>query len=371
MNKARAWLVALLTLSVVLLGILGAVGMMRLGAFSTTASATPVLYDEGAMVALYESVSPAVVEINVTKSISTGFRFAPTQQGVGSGFLVDEEGHILTNYHGVQGATRIHLTLADGRTLDAQVTGTSPADDLALLKIDPKELNGIAPLTLGDSSTAKPGQMAIALGSPFGLEGSITVGVVSGVNRSLPSSLGRPITGMLQTDASINPGNSGGPLLNSQGEVVGINTALEGSSDGTSTRVGLAVPINTAKNFLTQSKQNSTVKKPWLGISDIALSPDIAESLNLKITRGIYVVTVVPNSPAAAAGLRGASASVGGSPSSGGDVITAAEGRALKTVEDLVTFFNSRQPGDRVDLTIVRSGESQHITVTLGEWPGS
>lgn len=362
------WLVTLSAL--VLLGVFGAAGIVASGAFSKVASASPALYDEQAVVALFDRANPAVVEIEVTQSSPSRFRFAIPQGGQGSGFLVDTEGHILTNYHVVQDATRIQVILADGRTLEAQVAGTSPADDIALLKVDPQAVEGIAPLPMGDSSAAKPGQMAIAMGSPFGLKSSITVGVVSGINRVRTGILSRPITGMLQTDASINPGNSGGPLLNSLGEVIGINTAIETSPDG-ATGIGFAVPINTAKDLMTRFLENSTVKRPWLGISGTALTPALADLLDLDTSVGVYVVTVMPDSPAQGVGLRGGGLGVDGRPSAAGDIITAVDGRAVKSVEELVSYFNTLQPGDAVALTIIRAGHILQVTVVLGEWPDS
>ncbi|MSQ22432.1 MAG: hypothetical protein EXR53_03870 [Dehalococcoidia bacterium] len=190
-----------LILLVMLVGVSGTAGAVISDVFFNTASAAPVLYDEDAVAALYEKVSPAVVEITVVQATTSRFGSGPVQRGQGSGFLADVEGHILTNYHVVQGATQIRVTLSNGRTLDAQIAGTSPADDIALLKVNTQAVKGIAPLVLGDSGIAKPWQMAIALGSPFGLENSITVGVVSGLNRSRTGVISRTMTGMVQTDA--------------------------------------------------------------------------------------------------------------------------------------------------------------------------
>ncbi len=348
-----------LFLLVMLVGISGMAGAAISGVFFNTASAAPVLYEE---------VSPAVVEISVVQATTSRFGSRPVRRGQGSGFLVDAEGHILTNYHVIQSATQIRVTLSDGRTLDAQVAGTSPADDIALLKVDPQAVNGIAPLPMGDSGAVKPGQMAIALGSPFGLENSITVGVVSGVNRSRVGIVGRTITGMVQTDASINPGNSGGPLLNSRGEIIGINTSIETSSTG-ATGVGFAVPVNTAKNVLAQLLNNTTVKRPWLGISGVALSTELSDQLGVSTPQGVYIVTVAGSSPAGEAGLNGGGVGTGASPGPGGDIITAVNGRSAASVEDLITYFNSLQPGDTVSLTLIRNGQTIQVSVILGEWP--
>ncbi|MDO8749637.1 MAG: trypsin-like peptidase domain-containing protein [Dehalococcoidia bacterium] len=366
-SRLQSRLVSLILL-MMLVGISGTAGAVISGVFFNTASAAPVLYNEEAVSALYEKVSPSVVEITVVQAATSRFGSGPVVRGQGSGFLVDAEGRILTNYHVVQGATQIRVILSDGRTLDAQIAGTSPADDIALLKVDPQAMKGIAPLPLGDSSAAKPGQMAIALGSPFGLENSITVGVVSGVNRSRAGITGRTITGMVQTDASINPGNSGGPLLNSRGEVIGINTAIETSASG-ATGVGFAIPVNTAKNILAQLLNNTTVKRPWLGISGVAISPDLSDQLGITTPRGIYIVAVAAGSPAEQAGLRGGGSGADGGPGTGGDIITAADGRLLRAVEDLVAYFNSLRPGDTVSLTLIRNGQTLQVRVVLAEWP--
>jgi S1-C subfamily serine protease len=246
---------------VLAIGLLGLAGVFVSGALPRTAT-TSVLFDEEAVVALYQRSSPAVVEVNVIQPVSFRGLFTIPQWGLGSGFLVDTAGHILTNYHVVRDAAWVRVTLSDGRILDATVIGTSPADDLALLKVDPQAVEAITPLPLGDSTAARPGQLAIALGSPFGLDSSITLGVVSGVNRSRLGLLGRPITGMLQTDAAINPGNSGGPLLNSRGEAIGVNTAIEASKNGGVTGIGFAVPINTAQEMLVRLTESPAAERP-------------------------------------------------------------------------------------------------------------
>lgn len=365
------WLVTLSAVLVVM-GIIGVGSGIASGVGSQAVSASPVLYDEQVVVELFERVDPAVVQIEVVQATSGRTRFSVPVSGQGSGFLVDTEGHILTNYHVVQNAASIRVTLSDGSTLEARVAGASPADDVALLKVDSGAVDGIVPLLLGDSSAVRPGQMAIALGSPFGLDNTITVGVVSGVERSRTGILLRPITGMIQTDASINPGNSGGPLLDSLGEVMGINTSIETSANG-ATGIGFAVPINTAKELITQflESENETVTRPWLGISGTAMSANLAGFLGVGTSQGVYVVEVKPDSPAQEAGLIGGGPEVDGVPSPVGDIIIAVDGRAAGSVEELVSYFNTLQPGDSVSLTIVRAGQVLDVTVVLGEWPGS
>jgi serine protease Do len=325
------------------------------------------LYDEEAVVALYDQSIPAVVEIKTIVSGNEapfGLFGAPELSGQGSGFIVDKEGHILTNYHVIDGASEINVTLHNGETLSAQVVGTDRENDLALLKVDPGKTSSISPLPWGDSDKVKPGQMAIALGSPFGLEGSITVGVISGVGRTMTNAQARSITNMLETDAAINPGNSGGPLLDSKGEVIGINTALEASSP----TIGLAIPINNARSLLPALIQGGEVSTPWLGISGADIDQELASKLSLTVDHGVYVVSVSPGSPAEKAGLIPGGSDQGG-PTSGGDIITAVDGHPVAKVADLLQYFNTKKAGDQVSLSIVRGDRTLTVAVTLGEWP--
>ena len=328
------------------------------------------LYDENMLVSLYEQVIPSVVKVEavIEKETETigPFKFGPFQQeGQGSGFIIDKEGHVLTNNHVVDGASSVEITLFGGDVLEAAITGTDRENDLALLKVDPDKLGDVTPLPLGNSDNIKPGQMAIALGSPFGLEGSITVGIISAVGRSIPSTAQRLITDMLQTDAAINPGNSGGPLLNSGGEVIGINTAIEASSNG----IGFAIPINTAKSLLPALLEGGEVGSPWLGIKGVAIDHELAGRLELPVDSGVYVVGVIPDSPAEKAGLRGSGADEQGQPTFGGDIISDVDGQTVASVEDLIAYFNSKKPGDEVSLSIYRGDKTLTIKVTLGEWP--
>lgn len=318
-------------------------------------SAGPVLVEEQQVVDIYEEASPAVVQIGV--GLATG-----------SGFLIDDEGHILTNGHVVDDASSVTVILSDGAELDGVVLGVDAADDLALIEVDASEISHIAPPTLGDSDNVQPGQMAIAMGSPYGLEGTVTVGVVSGLARTLTGDDGRPITGVIQTDAALNPGNSGGPLLNSDGDVIGINTAAEGqSADG----VGFAVPINTAKDVLLRLEQGETVERPWLGIGGTTVTSEIADVLYLAVDQGAYVLEVVRGSPADEVGLIGGGTTFGGDPDEGGDVITAIGGQPVESIEDLTDFLNIREPGDEVTLTVVRGKETLELSVTLAAFPGN
>ena len=241
----------------------------------SSVSAATTLYNQDTVTSIYSTASPAVVEIGVTQQ-NAGPLGRFYQEGQGSGFLIDQNGYILTNEHVVDGAASVQVKLSNGQTVNATVTGTDAIDDLAIIKVDATAVSTIDPLTLGDSSAVKVGQMAIAIGNPFGLDNTVTVGVISGLNRSVNG-----ITGMLQTDASLNPGNSGGPLLDANGEVIGINTAIETGSamSGGARGIGFAVPSNTAKNVLDDLKAGKQVARPWLGIQGQTLTPSSASSV--------------------------------------------------------------------------------------------
>jgi S1-C subfamily serine protease len=328
------------------------------------------LFDEDTVVSLYEKAIPAVVKIETVVNGGTEnfgpFQFdVPTQKGQGSGFFIDNEGHILTNNHVVDNASNVTVIKYDGKTMSAKVIGTDKQNDLALVKVDEKDLGNITPLTLGDSDKIKPGHMAIALGSPYGLDGSITVGIISGIGRSLSSNDNRAIPDVIQTDAAINPGNSGGPLLNSSGEVIGINTAIEANASG----IGFAVPINTARSILPALKQGGEIKNAWLGISGMPVDSEMATGLKLPVESGVYIVAVIPDSPASKAGLIESGVNSQQQPTTGGDIVTAIDGSPVTKVEDIVQYLNGKQPGDKVTLEVYRNNEKIQVTVELGEWP--
>jgi S1-C subfamily serine protease len=298
--------------------------------------------------------------VEIVTSQGAGFY---RQDGEGSGFLVDTQGNILTNNHVVSGASTVQVIVNGNTRVDATVLGTDEANDLAVVKVDPSAVAGITPLQLGDSSAVKPGQMAIAIGNPYGLVDSVTVGVISGLNRSIDG-----MTGMLQTDATLNPGNSGGPLLNDQGIVIGINTAIETSTVGT-TNIGFAVPSDVVKRVLPDLIAGMQVTRPWLGISGTALTADLAKNLNLSVNQGVYVVSVIGDSPAVKAGLKGGNLDASGAPASGGDVITAIDGNAVTSVPDISSYINTKKVGDTVSLTVLRDNSQIIVQVILGTWP--
>ena len=331
----------------------------------TTASAALALYDQSTVTTVYNAVSPAVVEVDMTEG---GSFFFNQTSGLGSGILVDSEGYILTNNHVVDGATSVSVKLDNGNTVAATVVGKDAIDDLAVIKVDASAVSSITPLTLGDSSQIQPGQMAIAIGNPFGLDDTVTVGVISGLDRSLGN-----LTGLIQTDASINPGNSGGPLLvvdsTGTGVVIGINTAIETSPTGV-TGIGFAVPSNVAARVLPSLKAGTTLTRPWIGISGTAVTATLAEQLSLPVTSGVYVISVTADSPAQAAGLIGGNLDTNGSPASGGDIITAIDGQSVAAVPDISNYINTnKKVGDTITLSVLRNGSQQQVQVTLGTWP--
>lgn len=328
------------------------------------------LYDEATAISLYEKCIPAVVQVESVASVPAPFITPfgldiPKMRGQGSGFFIDAEGHILTNNHVVDKASTVKVFLSDGTQLEGKVIGTDPNNDIALLQVDAAKIPGLAGLVLADSSAVKPGQMAVALGSPFGLQGSITVGIVSGIGRSIPGSTSRNMTGIIQTDAAINPGNSGGPLLNSRGEVIGINTAIEASANG----VGFAIPISTAKKILPELLKGGSIKTPWLGIEGMPVSTDLVDKLKLKTGKGVYVVGVLAGSPAEKAGLVESGRNNQNEATAGGDIITAVDSTPVARVEDLLSYFNGKKPGDKVILSVQRGDQSLSVPVELGEWP--
>jgi len=348
------------------------------------ASSKASLLDEDAIASIYERTSPAVVYITATGTQRPSSRNFPQipgmpqipqplpSTGTGSGVVFDNQGHILTNNHVIDGADRVDVTLASGDTVQARVLGRDPGNDLAVLKVD-VDPSKLTVAELGSSKDLRPGQLAIAIGNPFGLERTITVGVISSVGRTYSGgSSARPIRNMIQTDAAINPGNSGGPLLNSSGQVIGITTAIE-SPVGGSVGIGFAVPVDTAKAELDDLIAGKAISHPWLGISGTPVTSTLAQQLGIP-AEGVYVVQVQPNSPASAAGLKGATtrgSQAGGQIPKGGDVILAVDGNKVSKVEDISSYLDTKKAGDKVTLTIRRDGQEQQVEVTLAEWPAS
>ncbi|MBM3945213.1 MAG: PDZ domain-containing protein, partial [SAR202 cluster bacterium] len=302
--------------------------------------------------------------------VSPGRVFNATDSG--SGFFIDNEGHILTNYHVISVGDEIRVTLADGRVLPATKLGTSPADDLALLQVDPDEVRDIVPLILADSDQIKTGQLAIAIGSPFGLDNYLSVGVVAGYGEG-PALTSRPVPKMVWTNAQLLPGNSGGPLIDSKGAVIGIATAVQVGAGG-ELGLGFAIPSNIVGDLLSDLVIPQEIKRAWLGISGETLTKDLSDALGLVVDKGVYVTRVWPDSPAEGIGMRDDpfTFSLRRLPSGRGDIIVAADARPIASLSEMVEYFNTLRPGNTVRLTVIRGGgQPFDVDVTLEAWsPG-
>jgi serine protease Do len=340
--------------------------------------------------AVYNKVNASVVYIENLTSLGQS-RFganAAVPQSSGSGWVWDTQGHIVTNNHVVAGADQLNVTFANGTEVPAKVVGTDPGSDLAVIQVDPT-LADLVPAEQGSMNDVKVGARAIAIGNPFGLVGTMTTGIVSAVGRSVnvdPTNSGSfSIPQVIQTDAAINPGNSGGPLLDEQGQVIGVNFQIATSNSGTNSGVGFAIPIDIVQRVVPSLIKNGGYQHAYLGIRGQTYSPAWAQALNLpKNARGAYVMDVVSGGPADTAGLRGAT---GGDTNvvlgvgqtgvaylpAGGDLITAVDGQPVKQFDDLLVYLESnKSPGDKIALTVLRAGGQQgNVTITLGARPNS
>ncbi len=316
---------------------------------------------------IYKALSPSVVMITGIVQSGSG-RFGSTGEDIGTGVVLDAQGDILTNNHVINGASSLKVQLADGSSYTATVVGTAPQDDLAIIKATIPS-NKLTPAKLGDSSTVQVGDAVIAIGYPYGLDQSVTSGIVSGLNRDgSDSATSRTLTGLIQVDAAINPGNSGGPLLNASGEIIGINTMIESPVEGF-TGVGLAIPINEVKSLLQQLEGGGQVQRPWIGISGMEIDQALQTTYNLPVSQGILVVDVTSGGPADQAGLKGSAMDASGNlTGSIGDIITSIDGQKVASIADLTNYLNTKQPGDKVTLTILRNGQQQSVPVTLQAW---
>ena len=342
---------------------------------SDTSRSEAALSSEGLSAAdIYQNVSPSVVEI--TSTLQSGGPFGQQAQGTGTGVVLDSDGRILTNNHVIDGAQNIQVRFSDGSTSSAKVLGTDPANDLAVIQATDSGLQ-LHPAQLGDSDALRVGDPVLAIGNPFNLESTLTQGIVSATGRTYSTGANtRPIRNMIQTDAAVNPGNSGGPLLNSQGQVIGINTLLENpTGDNVNVGIAFAVAINTAKQSVSQMESGQTVSHPWLGIAGVDITPAVAKEASIDAQKGVYVTLVSAGGPASKAGLKGAFTSQNQATSSstvrpGGDAILAVDGKDVSTLEQLAGYLDeNKKPGDNVELTVVRNGNQMSVEVQLAEWP--
>jgi S1-C subfamily serine protease len=327
---------------------------------------------------IYRRDSPGVVRVESNRASEASSIDPFGQPGggtaTGSGFVIDEDGHVVTNAHVVEGSESVQVTLGeDGETFDAEVVGTDPSTDIAVIQVD-APADRLHPLTLGDSSTVEVGDPVIAIGNPFGLDRTVTAGIVSALQREIESPNGFVIRDAIQTDAPINPGNSGGPLLDAAGRVIGVNSQIEASGGNGNVGIGFAVPIDTTREVAQQLIEDGEVQHAYLGVSGTDVTPEIADVLNLDRDQGALVQSVVPDSPADEAGVRAgdADATIGGQPlTAGGDVIIAVDGEAVTEMSDVIAAVDSKQPGDELELTLVRGNDERTVTVTLGDRPAS
>ena len=349
---------------------------------------------ESTLESIYTTVNPQVVNITVlTQATSSNFQTFPgfnnnqqnqnqVSEALGSGFIWDTKGDIVTNNHVVDGATKIEVTFSDGTTYPAKIVGQDPYSDLAVINVSGVSSDLLKPVTLADSTQIKVGEIAVAIGNPYGFSGSMTVGTVSGLGRDIPNDMSNQTTttsasysipDIIQTDAAINPGNSGGVLVNDQGQVIGVTYSLE-SSSGSNSGIGFAIPSEIVTKVVPSLISSGSFQHPYLGISGMDMTPDIAQAMNLPSnTRGALVEEVTPGGPSDNAGLKASSTTVtinGVQGTVGGDIITAIDGHSITSMSDLISYLAiNAQVGQTVTLTILRSGQTQSVKVTLGSRP--
>ncbi|KAF6249761.1 MAG: PDZ domain-containing protein [Nitrosopumilus sp. YT1] len=333
---------------------------------STVGEVTPLYSKSLSLIEIFEKSESGVVRVNVQRNETE-----EQTNGLGSGFVFDKKGHIITNAHVVNEAKKVVVTFLDGRSYNAEIIGIDEFTDLAVIKVN-TDSTLLQPLSLGDSSNLKVGESIAAIGNPFGLSGSMTSGIVSQLGRLLPSGSGYSIPDVIQTDAAINPGNSGGPLLNMRGEVVGINTAIQ-STTGEFTGVGFAIPSQTVVKIIPTLIEKGEYKHPWMGISGRDIDPDLAKVLGLKDAVGFLIITVVENSPASKAGLIGSEKTIqveGINYPMGGDIILSVDEIEVRKIADiLIHLQRAKSVGDEMVLEILRDNRTTDITIILQERP--
>jgi S1-C subfamily serine protease len=325
---------------------------------------------------IYEQEGRGVAFISaqgVTSDESSPFGIPQEGDATGSGFVVDEQGDIITNAHVVEGADSVEVSFDEsGTSVPAEIKGVDTSTDIAVLKVDPSDVKGgVTPVPLGDSSTVEVGDPVIAIGNPFGYSRTVTTGIVSGLQRQIQAPNGFTIPDVIQTDASINPGNSGGPLLDGNGRVVGINSQIATGGGQGSVGIGFAVPINTAKKLLPDLKAGETIERAYLGVQMQGVSKQLAEDLNLPVDHGALIASVTPDGPAEQAGLRGGRTETAEGINAGGDLIVGIDGKEMRDEEAVATEIAAHKPGDEVEIEYYRGDDKKTVSVELTKRPAS
>ena len=323
---------------------------------------------------IYRAAAPGVVHITATGETADAFGGTQSRQSIGSGFVIDKSGHIVTNYHVVESATSVEVSFSNNESMKAKVVGTDPATDIAVLKVNAPS-RALRPLTLGDSSAVRVGDQVIAIGNPLGYDRSVTSGIVSAVQRSItaPNQIST-IGHVIQTDAALNHGNSGGPLLNAAGQVIGVNAQIAPSSSNANIGIGFAIPIDTVKQITSALIEHGKIEHAFLGIEAKAITPQTAQVFHLPSDHGLLLARVIKGTGAAKAGLKAGSTEVvveGESWPAGGDLIVKADGHALNSVEDLRNVIADKKPGSSLKLELYRGTKNMTVTVKLGRQPAN
>jgi S1-C subfamily serine protease len=387
-SRAAGLLAAALLGGAVALG--GAAALGKLGEDTTIireeaapSTSAPAAFSPGKRMSIneiYRAAAPGVVHIETTMKVQAPndsffgnpFGAGQTQRALGSGFVIDKAGHVVTNYHVVRGASSIQVSFSNNERIKATVVGEDPSTDIAVLRVNVKS-RALKSLPLGNSDSVRVGDQVIAIGNPFGLDRSVTAGIVSAVQRRIEAPNSLSISHVIQTDAALNHGNSGGPLLNAQGQVVGVNAQIEtGGAGQGNVGIGFAIPINTVRDVVAELIKNGKVQHPFLGIEGKTLTPSIARQFHLPVSSGVLVATVRPNTGASKAGLKAAANEVtveGESWPAGGDVIVSVDGQPVPTVERLVDVIASKEPGDELKVEVYRGTSKKTLTVKLGRLP--
>lgn len=352
-------------------GVLDDSGTVAQPAPTETGGAVPTSSSQALTVnQIYKRSGPGVVQITST---SDGGGFSGGREALGSGFVLDKDGHVVTNYHVIQGASQVEVRFSNDDTLKATIVGSDPSTDLALLKVEATPA-ALTPLLLADSERVEVGDPVVAIGNPFGLERTVTAGIVSALQRNVTAPNGFQIDHVIQTDAPINSGNSGGPLLDARGEVIGVNSQIQTGGGSGNVGIGFAVPSNTVKSVVAQILETGKVEHAYLGVAVRSVTPELAQELGLPVDEGLLIEEVTSGSGAEKAELRGGDDQVvvaGESYRTGGDVIVTAGGEPVSSIDDLRRVIAGLKPGDALELEIYRGDAKQTVTVTLGAQPAS